>query len=253
MTIGQRRRGVGVEVLPDGSVHARVWAPYARTVAVVFEDASGTHPEPVTLTAEERGYFSGFLPTTGPGTRYRLRLDDQTLVADPASRLQPEGVYGASMVVDPAAFAWEVDAWQVPPFRDWVLYELHVGTFTPEGTFDAVIRACRTKDLGVTAIELMPVAQFPGARNWGYDGVFPYAVQDSYGGPEACGAWSMPRTRRAGGDPGRGLQPPGTRRQLPPPVRPLLHRPLPHALGRRRQFRRRRTATRCAHSSSTTR
>src|SRR5215213_8161027 len=140
MTIGQRRRGVGVDVLPDGSVHARVWAPYARSVAVVIEDGPGAHSEPVALTSEERGYFSGFLPAAGPGTRYRLRLDDeQTLVADPASRWQPEGVYGSSMVVDPAAFAWEVDAWQVPPFRDWVLYELHVGTFTPEGTFEAII------------------------------------------------------------------------------------------------------------------
>jgi maltooligosyltrehalose trehalohydrolase len=186
MTIGQRRRGVGVEVLPDGSVHARVWAPYARSVAVVLEDGPGAHPEPVALTVEERGYFSGFLPVAGPGTRYRLRLDDeQTLVADPASRLQPEGVYGPSMVIDPAAFTWEVDAWQVPPFRDWVLYELHVGTFTPEGTFAAVIpRLPYLKDLGVTVIELMPIAQFPGERNWGYDGVFPYAAQSSYGGPD---------------------------------------------------------------------
>jgi maltooligosyltrehalose trehalohydrolase len=186
MTIGQRRRGVGVEVLPDGSVHARVWAPYARRVAVVLEDDPGADPEPVALTAEERGYFSGFLPAAGPGTRYRLRLDDeQTPVADPASRLQPEGVYGPSMVVDPTAFAWQVDAWPVPPFRDWVLYELHVGTFTAEGTFDAAIRRLPyLKDLGVTAIELMPIAQFPGERNWGYDGVFPYAAQHSYGGPD---------------------------------------------------------------------
>ena len=185
MTIGQRRRGVGVEVLPDGSVHARVWAPYARRVAVVLEDGPGAHPEPVALTAEERGYFSGFLPTAGPGTRYWLRLDNDALVADPASRVQPEGVHGPSEVVNAAAFAWEVDAWQVPPFRDWVLYELHVGTFTPEGTFAAVIpRLPYLKDLGVTAIELMPIAQFPGERNWGYDGVFPYAAQSSYGGPD---------------------------------------------------------------------
>jgi maltooligosyltrehalose trehalohydrolase len=186
MTIGQRRRGVGVEVLPDGSVHARVWAPYARSVAAILEGGPGTHREPVTLTAEERGYFSGFLPAAGPETRYRLRLDDeQTLVADPASRLQPDGVYGPSMVVDPAAFIWEVDAWQVPPFRDWVLYELHIGTFTSEGTFAAAIgRLPYLKDLGVAAIELMPIAQFPGERNWGYDGVFPYAAQNSYGGPD---------------------------------------------------------------------
>jgi maltooligosyltrehalose trehalohydrolase len=181
----QRRRGVGVDVLADGSVHARVWAPHARSIAVVIEDGAGAQRAPVALTAEERGYFSGLLPAAGPGTRYRLRLDDESLVADPASRLQPEGVHGPSMVVDPAAFTWEVDAWQVAPFPDWVLYELHVGTFTPEGTFAAAIpRLPYLKDLGVTAIELMPIAQFPGERNWGYDGVFPYAAQSSYGGPD---------------------------------------------------------------------
>ena len=184
-TTAQRRRAVGVEVLADGSVHARVWAPYARSVAVVTEGGQGSHHEPVPLTAEERGYFSGFLPDAGAGMWYRLRLDDQTLVADPASRFQLAGVHGPSMVVDPAAFAWEVEEWQVPPFRDWVLYELHVGTFTHEGTFAAVIaRLPYLKDLGVTAIELMPIAQFPGERNWGYDGVFPYAAQNSYGGPD---------------------------------------------------------------------
>jgi maltooligosyltrehalose trehalohydrolase len=181
----QRRRGVGVEVLADGSVHARVWAPYARSVAVLLEDGAGSHHAPVSLTPEERGYFSGFLPGAGPGARYRLRLSGEPLVADPASRLQPEGIHGPSEVVDAAAFAWEVDSWQVPPFRDWVLYELHVGTFTPEGTFAAVIpRLPYLKDLGVTAIELLPIAQFPGERNWGYDGVFPYAAQHSYGGPD---------------------------------------------------------------------
>jgi len=127
----QRRRGVGVEVLADGSVHARVWAPYARSVDVVLEDGAGSHHAPVSLTPEERGYYSGFLPGAGPGARYRLRLADAPLVADPASRLQPEGIHGPSEVVDAAAFTWEVDAWPVPPFHDWVLYELHVGTFTP--------------------------------------------------------------------------------------------------------------------------
>jgi maltooligosyltrehalose trehalohydrolase len=181
----RRRRAVGVEVLADGSVHARVWAPNARNVAVVLEDGARAAPEPVALTAEKRGYFSGFLPAAGPGTRYRLRLDEGTFVADPASRFQPEGVYGPSMVIDPAAFVWAVDTWHVPPFRDWVLYELHVGTFTPEGTFVAAIsRLPYLKELGVTAIELMPIAQFPGERNWGYDGVFPYAAQSSYGGPD---------------------------------------------------------------------
>ncbi len=182
----QRRRAAGVEVLPDGAVHARVWAPYARSVSVVLEEGPGSERDPQELTAEGRGYFSGVLAGAGPGTRYRLRLDDdQALIADPASRSQPEGIHGPSEVVDPAAFAWEVDAWEVPPRQDWVLYELHVGTFTPEGTFEAIIpRLPYLRDLGITVIELMPIAQFPGERNWGYDGVFPYAAQHSYGGPD---------------------------------------------------------------------
>ncbi len=187
----QRRLPVGVEILPDGTAHARVWAPHAERVAVVLEGGLGATPEgqepaEIPLTPEERGYFSGALPDAGPGTRYRLRLgDDGTLVADPASRFQPDGVHGPSEIVDPAAFPWAVDTWRVPPFREWVIYELHVGTFTAEGTFDAVIpRLPALKDLGVTAIEIMPVAQFPGERNWGYDGVLPYAAQHSYGGPD---------------------------------------------------------------------
>ena len=182
----QRRRAAGVELLPDGSVHARVWAPHAQRVSVLLEAGPGSRRDPVVLATEARGSFSGVLPGAGPGTRYRLRLDDdQMLMADPASRLQPEGVHGPSEVVDAAAFGWEVDAWEIPPFHDWVLYELHVGTFTPEGTFAAIIpRLPYLRELGVTAIELMPIAQFPGARNWGYDGVFPYAAHNSYGGPD---------------------------------------------------------------------
>jgi maltooligosyltrehalose trehalohydrolase len=186
MTNGhRRRRTVGLEVLNDGSVHARVWAPNAKAVAVVLEAGPGARAE-APLHPEERGYFAGLIPGAGPGTGYRFRLDGGgALVADPASRFQPEGVHGSSAVVDPASFAWQVDRWPVPPLRDWVIYELHVGTFTPEGTFAAIVpHLPYLKDLGVTAIELMPIAQFPGARNWGYDGVFPSAPQNTYGGPD---------------------------------------------------------------------
>ena len=186
MTDGfQRQRAAGAEVLPGGAVHVRVWAPNADEVAVVSEhDGDGSRETP--LEPETRGYFAGTIPGAAPGTRYRFRLDrDDNLAADPASRFQPEGVHGPSAVVDPGAFRWEVDRWDAPPLRDWVLYELHVGTFTPEGTFEAVVpRLPYLKDLGVTTIELMPVGQFPGERNWGYDGVFPSAAQNSYGGPE---------------------------------------------------------------------
>jgi maltooligosyltrehalose trehalohydrolase len=181
----QRQRAIGVEVLASGAVHARVWAPHARRVEVVLAGASGAEHAAIELTAEERGYFAGVVPGAVAGARYRFRLDDDALLPDPASRLQPEGVHGPSQVVDPAVFPWQVATWELPPLRDWVIYELHVGTFSEEGTFEAVIpRLPYLRDLGVTTIELMPVAQFPGTRNWGYDGVFPFAAQNTYGGPD---------------------------------------------------------------------
>jgi len=120
-----------------------------------------------------------------PGTRYRFRLDGGRPLPDPASRWQPEGVHGPSAVVDPR-FEWDDAEWTGVPARELILYELHVGTFTPEGTFDAIRgRLESLRALGITAIELMPVAQFPGERNWGYDGVGLFAAQASYGGPVA--------------------------------------------------------------------
>src|SRR5262249_33843605 len=117
-----------------------------------------------------------------PGQRYLYRLDNGPDRPDPASRWQPEGVHGPSAVDDPS-FDWHDQDWRGRALEEMGLYELDVGTFTAEGTFDAVIGQMeRLADLGVTALSLMPVAQFPGVRNWGYDGVYPYAVQDSYGG-----------------------------------------------------------------------
>jgi maltooligosyltrehalose trehalohydrolase len=131
----------------------------------------------------KRGYFHVEAEGVGAGALYRYRLDGETERPDPASRFQPQGVHGPSQVIDDH-FDWSDANWRGLPLRDYVLYELHTGTFTPEGTFDAIVpRVQDLKAMGVTAIELMPVAQFPGSRNWGYDGVYPYAVQDSYGGP----------------------------------------------------------------------
>ncbi|MDP3937490.1 MAG: malto-oligosyltrehalose trehalohydrolase [Deltaproteobacteria bacterium] len=179
----------------SGRTSFRLWAPSAERVEVVFE-----HPEPraVALAAAAHGYHQGVIEEAPPGSRYRYRLDGDRERPDPASRLQPEGVHGPSGV-DDRAFAWTDVAWGGLPLADYLLYELHVGVFTPQGTFDAVIpRLDALRDLGVTAIELMPVAQFPGARNWGYDGVFPFAAQNSYGGPaglrrlvDACHARGM--------------------------------------------------------------
>jgi maltooligosyltrehalose trehalohydrolase len=119
------------------------------------------------------------------GARYRLVLDGERALADPASRRQPGGVHGPSALDDPGAFTWSDAGWRGRPIEDYVLYELHVGAFTAAGTFDAAVeRLDDVASLGATAIELMPVSPFPGERNWGYDGVFPYAVQESYGGPE---------------------------------------------------------------------
>ena len=135
------------------------------------------------MRRREDGYHEAVVEGFKPGARYVYRLDGVKEFPDPASGFQPDGVHGASAVVD-ENFGWRDEGWLGMRLEDCVLYELHVGTFTPTGTFAGVIRRLRgLKELGVTAIELMPVAQFPGSRNWGYDGVYPYAVQNSYGGP----------------------------------------------------------------------
>ncbi len=137
------------------------------------------------MEPEEHGFFVCERPTPTPGDRYGYSLDGGPPLPDPASRWQPEGVLAASAVYFPERFAWNEGPWKGIARDELVFYELHVGTFTPEGTFDAIVpRIADLLDLGITAIELMPIAQFPGVRSWGYDGVHPFAVQQSYGGPE---------------------------------------------------------------------
>ena len=174
---------------PVGSskVHFRVWAPYAERVAVDLIGQSQLPIDPpVQMNPCERGYFEATAVGIEPGARYRYVLDGRKACPDPASRFQPDGVHGPSSVIDPDAFVWSDHSWSGIPLERFIIYELHVGTFTREGTFQAIIPLLDylQNDVGVTAIELMPVAQFPGARNWGYDGVFPFAAQDSYGGPQ---------------------------------------------------------------------
>jgi maltooligosyltrehalose trehalohydrolase len=157
-------------------------SPWHDGAGAVFS-RSGMRP----LAPESRGYWSGSFSDLPPGTLYRYRLsgDDGSVFPDPASRFQPAGVHGPSQVVDPSAFSWSDGAWRTPPPERAVFYELHVGTFTPEGTFRAVVdRLSYVKELGVTAIELMPVGDFPGARNWGYDGVAIFAPARAYGRPD---------------------------------------------------------------------
>jgi maltooligosyltrehalose trehalohydrolase len=172
----------GAVQLANGATRFRVWAPGASTVELRI-----AHPEPAALHLQRRGsgYWELDLRDAAPGSRYLYRIDDRPERPDPASRFQPEGVHGPSEVLD-SAFDWTDESWRGLPIEQCVLYELHVGTFTPEGTFDAIHRHLEyLRDLGVTLVELMPVAQFSGSRNWGYDGVYPFAVQNSYGGP--CG------------------------------------------------------------------
>jgi len=170
---------LGATPRPDGGAEFLVWAPRAARVTVAVGDPVEREAP---LEPLDRGYHRGAVAGAGPGTRYRFRLDGGEPGPDPASRSQPAGVFGPSEVVE--AGEPPGPEWTGVPLRDLVLYEIHVGAFTPEGTFDGVVaRLDDLVGLGITAIELMPVAQFPGARNWGYDGVFPFAVQSTYGGP----------------------------------------------------------------------
>ena len=161
------------------TARARVWAPRVEQLGIRLLDGDRS----VMLERSDDGWFEGDFGDVEPGDRYFFVLDGEVDRPDPASLSQPEGVHGPSEVID-LDFDWTDSDWRNPPLRDHVIYELHVGTFTDAGTFDGVIEAIpKLVDLGITAIELMPVAQFPGRRNWGYDGVNLYAVQHSYGGP----------------------------------------------------------------------
>jgi maltooligosyltrehalose trehalohydrolase len=166
-----------------GGVRFRVWAPAAAGVTLVIHDgaAAGAYPLPCGAS----GLFDRIVDGAAAGDRYSYRIDDGVERPDPATRFQPDGVHGPSQVIDPGAFEWSDGHWGGRGARDLIVYELHVGTFSPEGTFaGAGARLERLRDLGVTAVELMPVADFPGDRNWGYDGVCLYAPSRAYGHPD---------------------------------------------------------------------
>lgn len=182
----ERRLPIGAEIQPGGGVLFRVWAPRRRRVAVEFGESPDRTTHTIALEQEPNGYFSGFAPQATDGTCYGFRLDDEAgLAPDPASRFQPDGVHGLSEVIDPTAFAWHDNDWTGPKLPGQVLYELHLGTFTPEETWSAAASEIpRLKELGVTLIEVMPVAEFPGRFGWGYDGVDWYAPTRLYGRPD---------------------------------------------------------------------
>jgi len=173
----QRRLPVGAEVVGgNGDVHFRVWAPKRRRVEVVTDDR---HSE---LERDEHGYFSGLTGGLRVGTRYQFRLDGDRTVPDPASRFQPDGPHGPSQIVDPFLYKWADRAWRGITADRHAVYELHVGTFTPQGTYGAAAEHfSELVDLGVTVVEVMPLAEFPGAFGWGYDGVDWFAPFHGYG------------------------------------------------------------------------
>lgn len=174
---------LGARMIEADRVRFTVWAPLANRVAVELVDQDR---KAIPMQPASRGYFEVTVEGVGPRARYRYRLDGKKSRPDPASRFQPEGVHAPSAVVDPGSFRWTDVGWPGLPLKDLIIYELHVGTFTREGTFDAIIPHLPylKETVGITAIELMPVAQFPGGRNWGYDGVYPFAPQSTYGGPD---------------------------------------------------------------------
>ena len=169
----------------EGGVSFAVWAPDAASLEVVVEGC-GRNRAAYPLEKSSDGVFRGTIPEIATGDLYRYRIDGEGPYPDPASRCQPEGVHGPSKVIDPGQFAWTDREWTSTGIEALVLYEMHVGAFTPEGTFAAAQRRLPLlRDLGVTAVELMPVADFPGNRNWGYDTAALFAPARCYGWPEA--------------------------------------------------------------------
>ena len=184
----RRRYPVGVEILrqADGysEAHARVWAPAAQKVELVAEDQQGRTVE-FPLAAEGTGYYSGFVSIAETGTRYRYRLDGGEAYPDPASRFQPDGPHGPSMVVDPYHYQWRDADWKGLSIEGQVISEIHVGTFTAEGTFAGVAKHLGDlEDAGITVLEIMPIAEFGGRFGWGYDGVDLFAPYHGYGSPD---------------------------------------------------------------------
>lgn len=169
----------GAEILDDAAVRFRLWAPRAQSLAVELPSKR------LPMSALDDGWFECITREAGPGTRYQFTVDRRDKVPDPASRYQPSGVHGPSEVIHPEAFEWRQNNWHGRPWEETILYELHLGSFSPEGTFAGAERKLDyLAELGITAIELMPLSSFPGQRNWGYDGVLPYAPAAVYGRPD---------------------------------------------------------------------
>jgi maltooligosyltrehalose trehalohydrolase len=181
-----RRLPVGAEPQPSGGAHFRVWAPSRKTVEVMLErSGAGGGAVPYELDREGNGYFSGIILDAAPDTLYRYRLDRKNSYPDPASRFQPNGPHGPSQIIDPGEFGWTDGNWRGIQLAGQIVYEMHIGTFTREGTWNAAtLELEKLAQLGVTALEIMPVADFGGTFGWGYDGVDLYAPTRLYGMPD---------------------------------------------------------------------
>jgi 1,4-alpha-glucan branching enzyme/maltooligosyltrehalose trehalohydrolase len=172
----------GCEMQNDGTVRFRLWAPAATEVELCLKNETDS---PLAMAAQAEGWFELTTPRAVPDSHYCFRIDGGKCVPDPASRYQPDGVHGYSLVVDPQAWAWQDDDWRGRPWHEAVCYELHIGSFTPQGTFAAAReRLDHLIELGITALQLMPLAECPGARNWGYDGAQLFAPEQRYGTPD---------------------------------------------------------------------
>ena len=179
----KRRYPIGAELIGPNETHFRLWAPKARSIEIILEGQASLKAHP--LTREENGYFSG-VAEAGAGERYRFRIDDgEQLYPDPASRWQPEGPHGSSIIVDPTQFRWTDENWRGVHLAGQIIYEFHVGTFTPQGTWRAAAEKLPLlKEDGITLLEMMPIADFPGRFGWGYDGVNLFAPCHLYGAPD---------------------------------------------------------------------
>ena len=183
-----RRLPIGAEPQPEGGAHFRVWAPLCHELALEIEGL-----EPAALQSDIDGYFSLWSLPARAGMRYRFRLDrGDAALPDPASKFQPDGPHGPSEIVDPGDFPWTDGGWRGRAREQLVIYEMHVGTFTPDGSWEAAARELPAlAALGITCLEIMPVADFPGRFGWGYDGVNLFAPTRLYGGPRISGALSI--------------------------------------------------------------
>lgn len=174
---------LGASVIAPDTVHFKVWAPEAEAMSVRIHSDTATR---IPLAPTSMGYWERTVPSLSEDSFYSFIINQHLERPDPASRFQPNGVHGPSVVINPSSFLWTDHQWKGLPLAQLIIYELHVGTFTPEGTFDAIIKKLSyfRETLGITAIEIMPVAQCPGVRNWGYDGTYLFAPQANYGRPE---------------------------------------------------------------------